>query len=52
MANMRKKGKKLQTLWLSPEEMSELASLAKRAGMNKSEYLKQPITESLNKKSK
>jgi hypothetical protein len=47
MANMRMEGKKLQTLWLLPIEKERLIKLAKHAGMNISDFLKRPITESL-----
>jgi hypothetical protein len=46
------KGKKLATLWLTPEELKELALLVRRSGLNKSEFLKLPVTESLEKKKK
>jgi hypothetical protein len=48
MANQRAAGKKLTTLWLTELEKSILLVLAKKAGMNVSDFLKRPISDEIN----
>ena len=52
MSNQRQKGKKLQTFWLTEEEKETLHLLAKKAGLNASDFIKRPITEYLAQKPK
>jgi hypothetical protein len=52
MPNQRKKGKKLATFWITPEEKKILVKLAKDAGLDISSFLKLPITDYLNKNKK
>jgi predicted DNA-binding protein len=52
MPNQRKKGTKLQTLWLSPEEKATLKKLAKAAGMTVSAFLKKEVTKHIEREEK
>lgn len=49
MPNQRKKGSKLQTLWLSPEEKEVLKKLAKQQGLTVTAFLKKELNTHLEK---
>lgn len=45
MPNQRKKGKKLQTLWLTAAEKETLKKLAKQSGMTVSAFLTKELNQ-------
>jgi predicted DNA-binding protein len=49
MPNQRKKGTKLQTLWLSAEEKATLKKLAKQQGLTVTAFLKKELNQHLDK---